>query len=100
MKNLLGDDVSEDKYFESKNDLAKRETLKDKFRKQYGFKDGCYCKDCDFFGSYTQQRTWYKCQMLGFSHSTATDIRKSDIACNLYQSTESAPQPTETNKGE
>lgn len=60
-------------------------TFKDKFRNNYGFKNGFFCKNCIYFKELNYHyRRYFKCEKLGITSSTATDIRKSDIACSLY----------------
>lgn len=60
--------------------------FKTKFRSFHGFKEGLYCKNCKYFEEHGYNRkTFFKCKKLGVSSSTATDIRKNDIACNLYE---------------
>ena len=51
-------------------------TYKQKFRNEHGFKNGYFCKNCKYF---------VECEKLGITCSSATDIRKSDVACNLYE---------------
>ena len=63
-----------------------RETLKEKFRRKYGYLDGKYCKDCKYHHRFDYHYKYYhKCEKLGISNSEATDIRLKDIACNLYE---------------
>lgn len=60
-------------------------TLKQKFRSNYGFKDGYFCKNCKYFVECRYNRKYFKCEKLGITSSSATDIRKGDIACSLYE---------------
>lgn len=62
-----------------------RETIKSRWRKMYGYLDGKQCKECKYLGSYTANKKWYKCTLMGMSNSSATDIRLKDIACNRYE---------------
>ena len=63
-----------------------RITLKSHFRNCYGFRQGFYCKNCKYFKSIVRSGvTYYKCEKMGTSYSSATDIRKNDIACILYE---------------
>lgn len=89
MKNLLGLDVDDNKYFENSAPLSKRPTIKSEFRRMHGFRKGLSCKDCKYFleGNY-HNRKYFKCQKMGVSHSEATDIRKSDTGCTLYEESE------------
>ena len=67
----------------------KRPTIKSKFRKQHGVVEGKFCKECKHFIQYDyRNRRYFKCEMLGLSNSKATDIRKSDKACRLYEKEE------------
>lgn len=90
MKNLLGLDVDDSKYFEDIKSRKPIETIKQQFRRVHGYKKDYKCKNCSFFleGRYRNKK-YFKCRKLGLSHSEATDIRKSDVACNLYQESES-----------
>ena len=63
-----------------------RITLKTWFRNCYGYKQGFYCKNCKFFESKTgREKICYKCTKMSTSSNKETDIRKNDIACNLYE---------------
>ena len=89
MIDLLGKIVDEDKYFEELKTIQSRETIKSAFRKMHGFKSGSYCKNCaHFIEGHYHNRNYFKCQKMGLSHSEATDIRKSDVACSLYEESE------------
>ncbi len=60
--------------------------IKIKFRNAYGYKDGYYCKNCKHFGViYHNLKNYYKCEKIGISSSSATDIRVKDTACRLYE---------------
>lgn len=59
-------------------------TLKSKFRYNYGYKNGFYCRNCKYFEEHQYNRKYFKCRKLGITSSSATDIQKSDIACSLY----------------
>lgn len=60
-------------------------TIKSKFRYNYGYKKGFLCKNCKFFVECRYNRKYFKCEKMEITSSSATDIRKSDIACNLYE---------------
>lgn len=63
-----------------------KKSIKQKFRENYGYKKDFYCKDCDYFKEYyINGKKYFKCQKVGITSSSATDIRKKDIACNLYE---------------
>jgi len=89
LKDLTGEEVDENKYFLNVDLPSKRPTIKSEFRRMHGFKNGLHCKNCNHFleGHY-RGKVFFKCQKMGLSHSVATDIRKSDIACSLYDERE------------
>ena len=62
-----------------------RITKKSLFRSINGYKQGFYCKNCKYFKELRHNRKYFKCEKLGITSSEATDIRKNDIACNLYE---------------
>lgn len=62
-----------------------RITKKSLFRSINGYKQGFYCKNCKYFKELRHNRKYFKCEKLGITSSDATDIRKNDIACNLYR---------------
>jgi hypothetical protein len=65
---------------------SKRPTIKSKFRESHGVIKNRYCKNCKHFIQYDYgRRRYFKCEMMGISSSSATDIRKSDKACRLYE---------------
>lgn len=65
---------------------GRKETIKDCFRKMYGFKEGHTCKECKYINRYLYRGNVYnKCQKMGISHSPATDIRLKDTACRLFE---------------
>lgn len=85
MINLLGIEVDDEKYFEDVKPAKSTATIKSEFRRMHGYKTDCFCKDCkSFFQGRYHNKRYYKCKLIGLSNSEATDIRKSDIACSLY----------------
>lgn len=70
-------------------DIDKKSTkksIKEKFRNNYGYKNGEFCKNCKFHHRLEYHYKYYhKCEKIGISNSVATDIRLSDIACSLFQ---------------
>lgn len=63
-----------------------RTTMKNAFRTCYGYKAGSYCKNCKkFVEIHYHNKRYFKCLKLGITASSASDIRKHDIACNLYE---------------
>ena len=85
MKDLFDFDVDDEKYFEELKSPKATTTIKKEFRRMHGYNSNYFCKDCKYFleGLY-RSRKYFKCEKIGLSHSEATDIRKSDVACNLY----------------
>ena len=61
-----------------------RETIKSRFRRTAGYKEGYKCGDCTHCKTYEYAHRYYKCEVMGLTNSTATDIRKKDVACNYY----------------
>ena len=50
----------------------------------YGVEPGEKFRDCCNLASYTQSRTWYKCEAYGLGHGESTDWAKGNTACGLY----------------
>ena len=71
-------------------DEAIQKTKKEPYRKyvdmqkKYGKLEGKKCGDCKYFLR-MEYYSFFKCELKGVSHSTATDIRKKDIACGMYE---------------
>lgn len=83
---IFGNEISIVDITITENKYLGRKSIKQKFRENYGYKKDFYCKDCDYFKEYhTNDRKYFKCQKIGITSSSATDIRKKDIACNLYK---------------
>lgn len=84
---IFGNEIDVDIIFENEKKLLHggRITKKSAFRYINGFKKGNYCKNCIHFVETQYNRKYFKCEKLGLTSSSATDIRKNDIACNLYQ---------------
>lgn len=64
---------------------SKRETIKSRFRKMYGFDEEHRCANCIHLIASKRDRTYYKCEVMGVSASEATDIRLKDIACKRWE---------------
>lgn len=62
--------------------MAKRKI--DAMHMEYGKIESHKCSECCNLSSYTQSRTWYKCEAYGNSASEATDWAKRNIACGLF----------------
>lgn len=61
-------------------------TIKQKFRHFAGYDNAHVCKDCAYISCYSHNgRNYYKCDKIGDSRSTATDIRLSDTACKYFE---------------
>ena len=63
-----------------------RETIKSHFRARAGFDANHVCGDCRFaMPVWCGKRKVWKCRKMGLSGSSATDIRRKDIACTLFE---------------
>lgn len=83
--NIFGFEEVDKKSNKSKKQL----TMKEKFRQRHGYKDGFLCKNCVHFKEYFyHSRHYFKCELLGETNSTASDVRKKDVACRLYKEKE------------
>jgi len=53
----------------------------------HGIKEGDdTCKDCDhLMNGYYHGKSYYKCELWIVSHSSSTDIRLKNRACNKYE---------------
>ena len=51
---------------------------------EYGRLDGHMCSECCNLSSYTQSRTWFKCEVYGNSNGESTDWAKRYIACGMF----------------
>ena len=75
------------------SEIEKKEKLKRKRYKTmqqiHGIKQGRKCGDCKHCEGHNYHgKTYYKCGLWYQSHSSATDIRLKDTACNKYESEE------------
>ena len=72
------------------NEIVRREKQKRKryrtMQQIHGIKEGNICGDCKHCVGFRQSKTWYKCDLWIMSHSSATDIRLKDTACNKFES--------------
>lgn len=83
---LFGNEVEIKPFIKSKQTKL---TIKTKFRLHHGYKKGFRCKKCAYFNKFRYHgKNYYKCDKVGISHSSATDIRLKDVACNLYLESE------------
>lgn len=83
--NIFGEEIPVEEVLHS---LPARsgKTFKQDFRHTYGFDEKHQCKNCKYFREfYYNCKHYFKCEMLGITHSQATDIRKRDYACKLYK---------------
>ena len=62
-----------------------KETIKQRFRRMYGYDYNHTCGTCRWFAEHVRQKTYFKCHKMGVSSSDATDIRKKDIACRQWE---------------
>lgn len=56
----------------------------DEMYRRFGKLEGKRCKDCIHLCSYSQSRTWYKCELYGISRSEATDWGKNYTSCGFF----------------
>lgn len=78
-------DIEENKFVTKHKKL----TIKQKFRLKYGFDEKVYCKNCvHCIKVDTNNKHYYKCEVMGISSSTATDIRLKDYGCSKYENKE------------
>ncbi len=56
------------------------------FREAHGYDNTHRCSECKYFVSINiGMRSVFKCEKLGKTGSAATDIRKKDLACDLFE---------------
>ncbi len=61
-------------------------TIKEKFRKLYGINESVKCGDCKHcIRVNTNNKNYYKCEVMGITSSAATDIRLKDYGCSEYR---------------
>ena len=61
-------------------------TIKQKFRHHTGYDNAHVCKNCTYLVCHNHNnRNYYKCDKMGQSSSSATDIRLSDKACKYFK---------------
>ena len=64
-------------------------SIKERFRRKNGYKNGFKCSQCKYHHRFDYNNKYFhKCEKMGISHSTATDIRLKDEACNLFEERE------------
>ena len=60
-------------------------TIKQDFRWRFGYRHDHHCKECKYCQRWQMgNHGVYKCENMGISNSTATDIRLKDFACRLF----------------
>lgn len=63
-----------------------RMTIKQDFRWRYGYRHDYHCGDCEYCQKWLMgNHSVYKCEKMGVTHSTATDIHLKDYACRLIK---------------
>lgn len=60
-------------------------SIRDEFRRIFGYCPEHKCKECKFLVKYTANRSYYKCQKMGITRSSATDVRLKDMSCRLFE---------------
>lgn len=63
-------------------------SIKAEFRRLFGYDESHRCKECRYLVCIEANRTYYKCEKMGLSHSSATEIRLKDAACRLFEAEE------------
>lgn len=73
-----------------KSIIPKRKlTIKQKFRLKYGYNEKVNCGNCKHCIRINgNNKHYYKCEIIGISSSTATDIRLKDYGCLKYEKKE------------
>lgn len=62
-----------------------KRNIKENFRVRYGLDFSHRCGDCKHIICIINRgRRYYKCRLIGISHSTATDIYLKDISCRQW----------------
>ena len=63
-----------------------QESIKNRWRRMYGYDEGHRCGDCKYLCKYaTNDSHYYKCNLMGISSSEATDIHLKDVACKRLE---------------
>jgi|GEM_PF-3452763 len=72
-------------------DIVTKKTLSkltkiEKHYNKYGYNENEKCKTCDkLVRTSYNGKNYYKCKIIGFSHSKATDIKvRNQVACSQY----------------
>lgn len=80
---IYGNEIDVNKREDERNILhGGRIPKKSMFRFINGYKLNYYCKNCKYF---KEHEKYFKCEQLGITKNSSTDIRKNDIACHLYE---------------
>ncbi len=82
---IFGNEIPVEQAYDVKHD--RRETIKSRWRRMYGYDDSHKCGDCRYSFRLTvnDNKHFWKCNLMGVSSSEATDIRKSDPACKRWE---------------
>lgn len=65
--------------------FLKKLTIKEKFRQKYGTDKNVRCRDCKYLKKIEyNDKHYYKCEIIGISNSSATDIKLKDYGCLKY----------------
>ena len=64
-------------------------SIKEKFRILNGTNKNVRCKNCKYCKKINvNYKNYYKCEIMGITSSTATDIRLKDYGCNKFENKE------------
>jgi hypothetical protein len=79
---IFGNEIPVERIAEKKP----QETIKNRWRRMYGYDEAHRCGDCKYLCKYaTNDSHYYKCNLMGISASEATDIRLKDVACKRWE---------------
>lgn len=84
---IFGNEIPVERIAEKKP----QETIKNRWRRMYGYDEAHRCGDCMYLCKYsTNDSHYYKCNLMGISASEATDIHLKDVACKRWEKDERA----------
>lgn len=85
MEQYTIDGKIEEVFFNLEKAKNKKLSIKEKFRVLYGVNKNVRCKDCiHCIRLNGNNKYYYKCEIMGISSSTATDIRLKYYGCSEY----------------
>lgn len=79
---IFGNEIPVERIAEKKP----QETIKNRWRRMYGYDEAHRCGDCKYKCKYSSgDFSGYKCNLMGISASEATDIHLKDVACKRWE---------------